>query len=97
MRDPRIDGIIAERLTDDSSAQVRISAIEAAKVREPTDPLVSALVDAGMHGDDAHLRYRAVELMADWLKKRPDLRATLDLVAKNDAEEKVRERAKRAL
>jgi hypothetical protein len=35
--------------------------------------------------------------MGDWLRQRPELRATLDLVAKNDEEEKIRDKAKAAL
>jgi hypothetical protein len=97
MRGQRVDDMIAARLKEDESAEVRISAIEAAKVREPTDRIVAALVDAGTHGASPHVRYRAVELMADWLTKRPELRATLDLVAKNDEEEKIRDKAKAAL
>lgn len=97
MRGQRVDDMIAARLKDDDSAEVRMAAIEAAKVREPTEPVVAALIDAGTHGASPHVRYRAVELMGDWLKKRPELRATLDLVAKNDEEEKIRDKAKAAL
>jgi len=97
MRDPRVDGVIAARMKDDESAEVRISAIDAAKVREPSEPIVSALIDAGTHGASPHVRYRAVELMADWLNKRPELRVTLDVIANNDPEDKIRERAKAAL
>jgi HEAT repeat protein len=97
MHDQRIDGMIAERIKEDKSAEVRTEAIEAAKVREPSQPLVMAIVDAGIHSDSPYVRYKAVEVMGDWLKKRPDLRATLDLVAKNDEEEKIRARAKAAL
>jgi hypothetical protein len=97
MRGQRVDAMIAARLKDDASTEVRISAIEAAKVREPTEPVVAALISAGTQGESPHVRYRAVELMANWLNKRPDLRATLDIVAKNDTEERIRERAKAAL
>jgi hypothetical protein len=97
MRDPRVDGILAEHLRTDVSPQVRLSALEAAKLREPNQVLVAALTDASTKSEDRHVRYRAVELMSDWLSKRPELRGTLELVAKNDAEAKIRERAKEAL
>ncbi len=46
---------------------------------------------------DAHVRYRAVELMTQWLPRRPDFRVTLEHVAESDEEERIRERARAAL
>jgi len=38
MRDPRIDGVIAARMKEDASAEVRISRSMPPKVREPSEP-----------------------------------------------------------
>jgi hypothetical protein len=96
MQDARVDGIIAERLTSDESPKVRLSALEAAEIRGPGLELAEALSET-INAEDRHVRYRAVELMADWLPRRPELRATLALVAKGDTEVRIRERAQSAL
>jgi hypothetical protein len=97
MPDARVDGIIAARLRTDASPDVRLAAIEAAKLRSASDTLAAALADQSVHAEDSHVRFRAVELMADWLATRPSFRATLEQVANNDAEPKIRERAHAAL
>ena len=97
MQTPSIDGLIAARLRSDPSADVRLAAIESAKLREANDVVAAALIEQSTHGDDRHVRFRAVELMSEWLAARPALRATLEQIAKNDAEPKIRERAQAAL
>ena len=67
MPDARVDSIIATRLGRDESSKVRLSAIEAAKLREPGTELVAALSDVSTGAEDNHVRFRAVELMASWL------------------------------
>jgi len=97
MNDPKVDDIIAQRMQSDSASDVRISALGAAKVREPTDVLAHAVEDAAVKAADPHVRYRAVELLAMWLSSRPDVRSTLEQVAKNDLELRIRDRAQGAL
>jgi HEAT repeat protein len=97
MRDPQVDGILATRLREDGSSDVRISALDAAQVRDPSSVLAEAVASAGTEAADAHVRFRAVELMIRWLPQRPALRSTLESVAKNDAELRVRSRAQAAL
>jgi hypothetical protein len=97
MRDPKIDGILASRMKTDASRDVRIAAMAAAKVREPSDELTGAVASAGTEASDAQVRFRAVELMIRWLPQRPDLRVALERVAQKDAEPKVRNRAQAAL
>jgi hypothetical protein len=97
MRDPTIDETLASHLSSDASSNVRLSAIDAEKVREPTDVFSHALVDAATGAPDPRVRYRAVELLAKWLHRRPDLRAALERVAENDAEANIRSRAQAAL
>ncbi len=97
MQDTKADRLIASRLESDTSNEVRISAIEAAHVREPNDLLAQALASSATGATDPHVRYRAVELMTQWLPLRSDFRPTLERVAASDAEERIRERAKAAL
>jgi hypothetical protein len=97
MRDPKIDGILASRMKTDASRDVRIAAMAAAKIREPSDELTGAVASAGIEASDAQVRFRAVELMIRWLPQRPDLRVALERVARKDAEPKVRNRAQAAL
>jgi hypothetical protein len=47
-----------------------------------------------MNSADNHLRYRATEVLTRWLPKRPELRATLDAVAKTDSPPPVPSRPK---
>lgn len=97
MQSPEIDGRIAERLASDKSSQVALSAIEAASVREPSDTLAKALTASAIHATDPRVRYRAVDLLIDWMPKRPDVRTTIARVAASDTEGRVRDRAKAAL
>jgi hypothetical protein len=96
MKNPEIDGMLAARIQNDDSSDVRISAIAAAQVREPSDVLGRALKDAATV-PDPRVRYRAVELMRFWLDRRPDFRTVLERVALNDSEARVRELAKTSL
>ena len=97
MQDPTVDGILASSMKSDSSSDVRISAMDAAQVREPTDEVADALGTIAVSASDARVRFRAVELMLQWLRRRPGLKSTLEIVASKDPEPKVRDRAKSAL
>jgi hypothetical protein len=97
MSAPGIDDILATRMQSDSSADVRISALSAAEVREPSDTLAGAVTSVAVGSPDARVRYHAVEVLARWTDRRPDARQALQRVADSDAEERVRDRARRAL
>jgi HEAT repeat protein len=97
MRDPRVDDILATRMRTDGSNDVRVSAIVAAQVRDPSQELAQGLVGASTESTDPTVRYRAVELMTRWLSKRPDLKPTLESIAKTDQEARVRDLANAAL
>jgi hypothetical protein len=90
MLDARVDPLIAKRLAADESSEVQSAAIDAARLRQPSDPLAAALSAAGTGAADAHVRYQAVELMLLWLPARPDLRGAVDKIARLDAEPRVR-------
>ncbi len=93
---PEIEGILIHRLVDDSVKAVRLATLDAIQSRTPTPALVQALRNS-ISTPDPHVRYRLVELMSRWLDRQPELRSSLELVAKNEQEEKIRELAKAAL
>ncbi len=97
MSDARVDGLLAVRLQSDSSREVRISALGAAKIRVPTDTLAHAVENAATAASDPHVRFRAVEVLAAWKARRPELRAALERIAESDQEARIRDRAKSAL
>jgi len=93
---PEVDGLLAQTLTQDDAKAVRLAAIEAMEGRTLTPTLEQGLRVAT--GDsDPHVRYESVKLVARWLPQRSELRATLEHVAANDEERKIREFAKAAL
>jgi hypothetical protein len=97
MRSTKVDDLLAARMQSDPAADVRISAMDAAQVREPSDVLVRAVSSTAVNAEDAHVRYRAVELIGQWMPQRPELRSTLQQVATKDPEAKIRERANGSL
>jgi hypothetical protein len=97
MKAPQVDDLIVARLQGDAANAVRLSAIQAAQVRVPTDVLVQGITRAATTTPDPHVRYRAVELMLQWLGQRPDLREALIRQSTSDQEPKIRERITGAL
>jgi hypothetical protein len=97
MRLRAVDGVLASSISSDPSSQVRISALDAARVREPSDEVSKALSDVATSAVDPRVRYRAVELMIQWLPQWPQFHGALATVAEKDGESRVRERAKSAL
>ena len=96
MTAPEIDATLVERLSFDEAKKVRLAALEAMGGRAPSDALVNGLRE-NVTADDPHVRYRAVELLIRWLPKRPELRESVQRIAQNDSEDKIRELAKAAL
>jgi HEAT repeats len=97
IKDAQVDPLLANAITSEASSDVRIAAMDVAKMREPSQSLADALTSAAVKAPDPHVRYRAVELMGQWLARWPSLRGPLTAVASNDAESQVRERAKASL
>jgi hypothetical protein len=97
MQDATVDNLLASRLVSDAASDVRVSVIDAAKVRDPSDVLARALASAATEALDPRVRYRALELMIRWIPWRPDFRSTLERIAQVDAEERIRKRARAAL
>jgi hypothetical protein len=96
MQDPEVDRLLVARLADDSSQAVLLATLETMQARPPSDTLLRALKNSSSIAD-RHVRYRIVELMSRWLKEHPDLRPSLEAVAKNEQEQKIRDLAKAAL
>ncbi|MGO9835078.1 MAG: hypothetical protein ACLP1X_12765 [Polyangiaceae bacterium] len=97
MLDPRADRVLADRLQNDSSGDVRIAALAAAKVREVDDSLAGAVKGVAAEEQDPRVRYRAVELLVAWAQRRSDLRPFLAQVAERDGEARIRDLAHTAL
>jgi len=99
MHDTKVDELIAARLETDPSRQVRLSAVESAKLRQPSDTLARAFSRAATNAEaDAHVRYAAVQVMIGWMPRgRGELRVALEKVARDDQEQRIRELATNAL
>jgi len=97
MRDPKVDDLLADRMQSDASTAVRMSALTAAKVREPSDILSRAAENAATTAADPHVRFRAVELLASWLPRRPAVRSVLEQIARDESEPRIRDAAQTAL
>ena len=93
MKDLAVDEILTSTMGSDTSFEVRISAIEAARVRDPTDKLLLAVVAACRH-PEPRIRYRAVETLIRWLPRRPSLRPVLQKISQEDPEQRVRDLAR---
>jgi len=93
---PEVDELIAARLAHDESVKTQAAALAAIKARKPTAALALALSGAA-RATDPHIRYRAAEIAAAWLPDRPELHRTLERVAREDSEEKIRRLASGAL
>jgi hypothetical protein len=93
---PEVDPLLVARLVDDSARDVRLAALETMQSRSPNDTLVAGLKNSSSTSDP-HVRYRIVELMVRWRSQHPDLRASLEAVAANEQEPKIRDLAKAAL
>ena len=96
IRDPAVDEILAARLRPDSLTATKLSVIEAARVREPSSRLISAIARS-YEASSANVRQRAVDLLAQWLPRQPSQRVLLEKISRSDPEERIRARAKGAL
>ncbi len=90
MDDPSIDGVLAEHLGSERSADVRLAALNAFKTRRASDVLARALATAAEHADDARVRRAAVHLSGAWAAERPELWAVLERIRTHDANDMVR-------
>jgi hypothetical protein len=97
MPNPEVDAIVAARMAPTEKVPVRLEAIDAARLRGPREPLVTAVRGAALGASDSESRLKAVLVLQKWLPSRPDMRTTLEQVAQSDSREAVRRAAKAAL
>lgn len=95
MAHPEVDPILAHALTDPDQT-VQTAAVEAIAVREVSPLLRSAVERASGATFSTAIRVKAVRIMGRWLVKHPELRETLEQLARADAPA-VREAAQKAL
>jgi hypothetical protein len=92
MDSSEVDQLLVSRLAADGAVKAQLAALNAFSVRKPTSVLAQALATT-LRSSDPHVRYRAVEVAAAWLERRPELRPALALVVRRDREEKIRKLA----
>jgi hypothetical protein len=97
MPNPEVDGLVAARMAPTETVPVRLEAIDAARARGAHEPLITAVRTAATGASDSESRLAAVQVLQRWLPDRPDVRSTLEQVARDDSREAVRRAAKVAL
>jgi hypothetical protein len=97
MNHPEVDQLIAERLVRERKALVRNAALSALSPRPVTPALLAAVERVASTSEDSQGRMEAVRLLGRWVREGTSVRATLDKVARNDAEARVRDEARRLL
>jgi hypothetical protein len=97
MPNPEVDGLVAAKMQPAEKIPVRLEAIDAARLRGAHEPLLSAVELAATSASDSESRLKAVRVLERWMPERPEVRATLERVARDDSREAVRRAAKAAL
>jgi hypothetical protein len=96
MRVSDADSLLADRIANDPSSDVRGSVASVAGSRDPSPTLTDALTRASTRDRDRAVRYGSVQTLVRWSKDRPELRAVLAEIAKNEREPKIQELARNA-
>ena len=85
------ESLLVERLEKEERTSVRSAVLDACQARRPTPPVIAAVQKIALSAPDAHGRIEAARALGRWMSVRPELRATLERMAKEDKEEKVRQ------
>ncbi len=96
MHRPEVDPILADALAN-GSEDLKLAALDAASVREPSAPLAKGLQSLADSTDRPGLRLKIVRVMGSWLKQRPEFKSPLLKFAQSDESEQVRLAAQNAL
>jgi len=96
INDPAVDDILASYLKKETPTSCRVAIIEAAKARQPSKK-VAAAIAATFSSSVVNVRYRSVELLAQWLPREPHLRSFLQKISVSDPDQRIRTLAKGAL
>jgi HEAT repeat protein len=97
MPNPEVEGIIVARMAATEAPEVRLAAVDAATLRDPTTPLVHAVETVATDASDSRSRVRAVHLLGKWLAERAEIRPILERVARSDDTQAVRQAAEASL
>jgi hypothetical protein len=97
MPNPEVDALLAKHLSPDEGDGVRNEALEAAKLRAPSDALAMAVAVVATDAHDTRSRMKAVRIMEQWLPARPELRTVLEHLARNNKNDEVSQAAKAVL
>ena len=87
--DPAVDDALAQFLATEDRG-LRTAALRAADRRESTLVLARALEVVALTAKRAHERSAAVKVLGEWRADLPELRTTLERVAKTDSESRIR-------
>ena len=94
MPNPEVDVLLARHLASSEGAGVRNEALEAAKLRAPSQTLTTAVAAVATSPQDTRARMKAVRIMEQWLPARPELRTVLEQLARDATNEEVSHAAK---
>jgi hypothetical protein len=97
MDHPEVDGVIASSLLEDEERAVQASAVEAIRLREPSDRLASALSESLRSGVKLAVKLKVIAVMGQWKGERPELQRELERVVAESTVPKLRDAARRAL
>jgi HEAT repeat protein len=97
MTSTEAESLLAERLEKEAATSVRTAVLNACAARAPTTRLIAAVEKISSAAPDPHGRIEAVRVLGRWMSSHPELRTSLEQIAKNDKEVKVREAAERLL
>lgn len=90
MKHSEVDALIIERLGNDTAAEVRVAAVQAARNREPSGTLGEALSQRALADENARVRMQALKLAIQWRDDLPGLSAALAQVAQREQDSTIR-------
>lgn len=96
MEKREVDSFIAKTMKD-KSLKVRIAAVNAAKTRNPSNTLCSALALVAESSKESILRKAALKIIIRWYAEWPQFKSTLEAMAKSDDNAGLRNIASAAL
>ena len=94
---PAADALIARRLRDEPDANARLAVVNAAKPRERTPVLATALEHALVNDANPYVREAILILIARWQKAGGGFEASLQTMAANDPRPRLQALAQKAL
>jgi hypothetical protein len=90
MDHPRVDAVLLERARLEQDVAAQRALLSTLSARKPSDELAKAVAELTASRQRYGVRFAAVEQAGQWLAERPELRALLEQVSRNDARQEVR-------